>query len=137
MMRGLFVSVIALFLLSACATPLSRSEKYAEAFTGLSEGDKALVLEGKIREGLPADGVLIALGKPSKVNKGVRKGSEELYWVYSRLVTYTIPSHHYAHLGCRNDVILSRVYSPHFITRSEDEFEVILQGGHVIGWRDL
>lgn len=136
-MREVLLIVTAVLMIGACATPQTRSEKYAVAFSGLSEKDKALVLDGKIREGLSDDGVLIALGKPSKIEESVYKGKKHTFWIYTRLVTYTVPGYHYAAYGCRDDVILSRVYSPHYVTRSEEDFEVMIEDGHVVGWRDL
>jgi hypothetical protein len=71
-----------LFLLAGCTTIDTRVQEKAAVFQRLSPADQQLVLQGKIREGLPMDAVYIAWGPPSERIPGRYNGRTVETWVY-------------------------------------------------------
>ena len=68
--------------LSGCETVESRIAQRPEAFQRLSPGDRALVQQGKIREGMSQDAVYIAWGAPNERAPGRNRGSAVETWIY-------------------------------------------------------
>jgi len=78
----------ALFALvfSSCATnntPTTRISKSPEIFQQLSPSDQELAKQGKVKEGMTKNAVLIAWGEPSKINKGSKDGASFEKWYYA------------------------------------------------------
>ena len=78
----------ALFALvfSSCATnntPTTRISKSPEIFQQLSPSDQELAKQGKVKEGMTKNAVLIAWGEPSKINKGSKDGAGFEKWYYA------------------------------------------------------
>lgn len=69
--------------LMSCSSPVERRiASNPEIYGKLSENDKALVSQGRIREGLTKEGVFLAWGRPEDVASGVQKGSKFEKWTY-------------------------------------------------------
>lgn len=81
----LTLSLISLLIASCASTTQSRIENNPEKYSSLSPGQQALVEEGRIEQGMPKDGVYLALGKPENVSYGAGKGGDYEVWNYYSL----------------------------------------------------
>jgi len=74
------------FFALGCATPSTvetrKQERYS-AYTALSPEQRALVDQGHIQIGLPADAVYIAWGRPSQVITGETPAGPMTTWIYT------------------------------------------------------
>lgn len=71
-------------ILASCAsTPESRIEKNPAAYAALSSSQKDLVVQGKIVEGMPKNGVYLAWGSPSAIYEGGSGGKSVERWRYN------------------------------------------------------
>lgn len=81
----LFAVVLA--FLSSCASSTTLRERRitqnAEIYNRLSEQDRALVAEGKIREGMHKEGVFLSWGRPNDIREGSRSGVPYETWLYT------------------------------------------------------
>ena len=81
------LSIASLFALviSSCAptTPAARIKKSPTVFEQLSPTDQELAKQGKIKEGMEKNAVLIALGQPTKVSTGSKDGASFEKWYYA------------------------------------------------------
>lgn len=69
--------------LTSCASPVERRiERNPEIYNKLSDSDKVLINQGRIREGLSKEGVFLAWGRPDQVAEGSQKGSKIEKWTY-------------------------------------------------------
>ena len=127
-----------LALLAACSTPQKRAEERPEAFGRLSKADQALVLNGEVREGLDADSVYVALGRPSRKARGSENGVEVERWIYSRVISepvrYQTLGHYY--VGCHGPYPYCH-YDTYWDSYVVDTFEVQFRNGIVTGWAEL
>jgi hypothetical protein len=80
---GLPMLVLASLVLPACSTPDSRAQANPAIMQGLSPADRAIVLNHRIRIGLPKQGVFIAYGAPDRVVRGYSKQGEVETWIYT------------------------------------------------------
>jgi hypothetical protein len=80
--------------LSSCASGIERRiTKNPAIYNQLSEGDKALVSKGQIREGMSKHAVFIAWGQPARKMTGKKKGQDFERWNY---VGYdAVPTHRF------------------------------------------
>ncbi|HEY1080702.1 MAG TPA: hypothetical protein VGE29_00480 [Prosthecobacter sp.] len=70
-------------VLTSCASPVERRiASNPEIYSKLSDSDKVLVNQGRIREGLNKEGVFLAWGRPDHVAEGVQKGVKTEKWTY-------------------------------------------------------
>jgi hypothetical protein len=80
---ALFLSAITTaLLLSSCATPANRIADHPEIYNRLNNTDRALVAEGKIREGMSKDAVFLAWGSPQQTSVANVRGKPADTWVY-------------------------------------------------------
>ena len=76
--------------LSACSVgPQSRADARPAAFRQLSPGDRQLVLNGQIRDGMSQDAVYIAWGAPDRTFQGRHEGKPFESWIYLTTRTST------------------------------------------------
>jgi hypothetical protein len=69
--------------LSSCAAPIERRiASNPEIYTKLSENDKILVSQGRLREGMTKEAVFLAWGRPDRVGHGRAQGSAIERWTY-------------------------------------------------------
>lgn len=69
--------------LASCTSPIDRRiERNPEIYSKLSDSDKVLVSQGRIREGLNKEGVFLAWGRPDQVAEGSQKGVKLEKWTY-------------------------------------------------------
>lgn len=69
--------------LASCTSPIERRiASNPEIYNKLPDSDKALVSQGRIREGLNKEGVFLAWGRPDQVAGGVSKGAKTEKWTY-------------------------------------------------------
>ncbi len=80
---GLLVLALGALGLSSCSTTESRAQSNPQILTRLSEGDRALVLSGRVREGLTREAVFIAWGRPDRVFAGSRGGKQYEAWIFT------------------------------------------------------
>jgi hypothetical protein len=78
-------AALAAAFLTSCApnSPQGRIEKEPARYGGLSNSDKALVEQGKIKTGMSADAVYLAWGKPQSVSKGGSGNDSTEKWLYT------------------------------------------------------
>jgi hypothetical protein len=69
-------------LLSSCATPENRIAKHPEIYNTLGATDRALVAQGKIREGMSKDAVYLAWGSPQQTSVANVRGKPAENWIY-------------------------------------------------------
>ena len=100
----LALSVIAL-VLASCSTPETRISEHPDIFQRLSPRDQALVREGRIRDGMPQDGVWLAWGTPDQKGTGFARGKAVETWIYNEYVyahaPYPYPVGPYGYGGYR------------------------------------
>lgn len=72
-------------LLGACApsTPEARIAEHPEKFSALTKKQQTLVREGRISQGMPKDGVLLAWGSPSSRFDGYQNRKRVERWDYA------------------------------------------------------
>ncbi len=83
--RPLFVSAFLALALTGCETTSPserRAQKNPALFGSLSEGERAAVLRGEVKEGMSRDAVYLAWGSPGRVMSGSREGKEQEKWAY-------------------------------------------------------
>jgi hypothetical protein len=135
-----FLVLVGLCLLAGmgCSTPQTRAKERASSFERLKPEDQRMLLQGKIREGLDEDAVYVALGSPTRVTRGQREGKQEYSWIYSRMVTRTIPAYRPRAVRLSDGrTMVCEDYAPLYETDLVDAFEVIFRAGKVIGWKEL
>ncbi|MEM9400060.1 MAG: hypothetical protein AAF984_07600, partial [Verrucomicrobiota bacterium] len=108
-----------------------------QTFAALTAKEQQLVLDGKIKEGFTQKAVIIALGRPNRINHGRNNGEDETHWIYSRLHMNTLPSHRYVAHTHADRVVVHSYYDPEIVTTEVDDFEITFRHGKVIGWREL
>ena len=76
-------ATVATFASCAPSTPQARIEIDPARYGRLSNADKSLVDQGKIRTGMDADAVYLAWGKPDSVSKGGTGNASIERWTYA------------------------------------------------------
>lgn len=86
------LAVLAALSLTQCASPLERRvKKNPQEFAKLSEADKSLVAQGKVREGMTKGAVFLSWGPPARVAEGKRNGQPMERWTYVGFDTVVHP----------------------------------------------
>lgn len=95
-----FLSLLALFALSNCATQsvAGRIEKNPQIYNQLSPREQELVSQGQIEEGMPPGAVFLAMGAPDRRLEGQSEGKRTMRWDYSSLAP-TYSTSFYGHYG--------------------------------------
>ena len=70
-------------ILAGCSTIETWISENPDMFNRLSENDRALVQQGKIRDGMPQDGVYLAWGRPDGRTRGFVRGRAAETWIYN------------------------------------------------------
>ncbi len=100
--RSLLCAVL-LALLAGCASNATlrqrRVEANPEAYQRLSEADRRLVSQGKIREGMNKEGVFLSWGRPDEIRQGSKQKVPYEIWNYSAHRPHT-----HSHLSLGYDV---------------------------------
>lgn len=73
-------------VLTSCSTVETRIADHPEVFQRLSARDQALVREGRIRDGMPQEGVWLAWGTPDQKGSGFARGRPVETWIYNEYV---------------------------------------------------
>jgi hypothetical protein len=131
----------AVFFLQGCATKSTvqtRKQERSVAYTALSDEQKALVEQGKIKAGMSEDAVYIAWGKPNQVLHSGDAGGESTTWLYHGTTTdeyvywnsSTGPGRHGHTFDQR---YIDRVYDFRDYVRAE----LIFRNGKLENWRML
>jgi len=81
-------------LLAACSSVESRIEANPQIYAALSPDAKALVQQGRIREGMAKSAVFIAWGHPDHVRFGSRAGHYYEAWVYTTTQSQYVPGYY-------------------------------------------
>lgn len=127
-----------LLLGTGCSTPETRAREKEVAFANLAPAQQALVLQGKIEEGLTPDAVYIAMGRPSRITEARLERRSLTRWIYGRTQTDYLPNYRFRSVLLPNgQIYLAPVYQPDAITTWIDTFAVIFEKGKVIGWEEL
>ena len=86
------LAILAVFL-AGCASNATlrerRVEANAETYGSLSDSDRALVNEGKIREGMSKQAVFISWGRPNDIRQGSKSGVPYETWIYMSSRAYS------------------------------------------------
>jgi hypothetical protein len=80
--RALIASIPLLFLLAGCSTLETRIAEHPDSYNRLSAADKALIAQGRIREGMSQDAVYMAWDAPSERAPGRNRGHVVETWIY-------------------------------------------------------
>jgi hypothetical protein len=85
LMKKILTALSAGLLLASCApsTPQARIQQDPGKFAALSGKNQELVQQGLIARGMPADGVYLAWGSPSRVYQGSKGGKATERWDYA------------------------------------------------------
>src|SRR5436190_2149788 len=70
-------------VLTGCSTTETRIAEHPDLFQQLSARDQALVREGRIRDGMPMNGVWLAWGAPDQKGTGFARGRSVETWIYN------------------------------------------------------
>lgn len=94
-MKIMFVCIFGLFLMSACATPQVRREKFVSSRQGLPERHKDAILRGSVFEGMSKREVLASWGRPQRAYKKIFGSIPARHWEYDitqpdRIDTYVL-----------------------------------------------
>lgn len=83
-MRLLFVVLLPVLGLACCAplTPDARISAHPELYESLDSGQRELVREGRIEQGMPPAGVYLAWGPADRAFEGGDEGTRTLRWDY-------------------------------------------------------
>jgi len=81
LLQALVAGAFALFL-AGCTTIETRITEKQAAYSSMSATDRALVGQGKIREGMSQDAVYIAWGAPNQRATGRNRGRTVETWIY-------------------------------------------------------
>src|SRR5687767_15032607 len=77
------IVLAAVISLSNCASPIeNRIASNPTLYEKLSPSDKALVSQGRLREGMTKESVFLAWGRPDRVAQGRSHGSSIEKWTY-------------------------------------------------------
>ena len=82
----ILLAVVTAFLASCASSTTLRERRItenSEIYNGLSEQDRALVNEGKIREGMHKEAVFLSWGRPNDIREGSRSGVPYETWLYT------------------------------------------------------
>jgi hypothetical protein len=115
-------------LLAACATATTletRKQDRSAAYAALSEEQRALVEEGKIKTGMSPDAVYIAWGPPSEVLESESAEGHMTVWIY---YGQWVEEHRYW---------IGRRLESDYQARNYVQAEVVFQNGVVTSWRTL
>ncbi len=98
----ILLAFLTAFIASCASSTTLRERRLSqnkEIYDGLSEKDRALVAEGKIREGMHKQGVFLSWGRPNDIREGNRSGVPYETWLYTgqRAHTQTYLSLGYGH----------------------------------------
>jgi len=137
-MKHLLLCLLLVALLAGCSSVQSRIKSRPAAFGALSEKDRSLVSDGKIREGFSPDAVYLAWGREDEVVRGSAKGKPFETWVYvaydqQQISTFPIMPVRGRGYGRYDDY---PVYEPVYLTRRYPYRSVTFQGGRVVEWMD-
>src|SRR5436305_12645770 len=80
--------------LSSCSTTETRISGHPEIYQTLPSRDQALVSQGQIRAGMPANAVWLAWGSPDRKIVGSMRGRPTETWIY---VNYTTAPYGYGY----------------------------------------
>lgn len=85
-MKPLVLLIPVVVFLASCApvTPEARIAASPATFNALSDKHQALVRQGRIDTGMPADAVRLAWGEPSREYEGEDSGKATQVWEYHR-----------------------------------------------------
>jgi hypothetical protein len=84
-LRLLFAVTTAMLAVS-CASPIERRlARNPEGFSKLPADQQSMVRSGRIKEGMTKDAVLIAWGRPNRVDTGTRSGKTIERWSYREM----------------------------------------------------
>ncbi|MEN3369066.1 MAG: hypothetical protein V7609_1209 [Verrucomicrobiota bacterium] len=162
MKRRLFTKALVLsaacsaLFLAGCSTTETRISAHPEIYNGLSASDRALVAEGKIRNGMSQNAVFLAWGSPDAKTSSVVLGRPAETWVYTAIASSPYPygwgpgyyGRGYYGFGYvtrhRHSVIRSRLYYDPFYypfyssqTTTYPERTVSFQNGRVVAYQFL
>lgn len=128
----------AALLLASCSTIDDRARERAAALDAMPAPMREAALQGSLREGMTADAVYVALGRPSRVVSGIEKGVRRERWVYSQMESREIPAWRDVPYRLSNDAVgFLPAYEPITVTSTRDRFEVKFENGKVVGWGGL
>ncbi|MFZ4694430.1 MAG: hypothetical protein ACOYMV_04810 [Verrucomicrobiia bacterium] len=130
--------LFAALLLAGCSTVQDRAHERATALDALPAPMREAALNGHLREGMTADAVYVALGRPSRITTGADKGVQLERWVYTQMESRVISAWRDVPYRMNNGNIgILPTYEPITITGSRDSFEVKFENGKVVGWGGL
>ncbi|HCN27554.1 MAG TPA: hypothetical protein DIT64_01955 [Verrucomicrobiales bacterium] len=73
----------AALIFTQCASPVQkRIQRNPEIYARLSETDKLLVQQGRLREGMTREAVFLSWGRPDQVASGSQRGAQTERWTY-------------------------------------------------------
>jgi hypothetical protein len=159
MKRRLFTTALVLsaacsaLFLAACSTTETRISSHPEIFQRLSGNDRALVSQGKIRNGMSQEGVFLAWGAPDAKTTSVVQGRPAETWVYTAIASSPYPYgwgpgyygrgyYGFGYVSQHHHVFRPRVfydpfYSPFYSTQTTayPERTVSFQNGRVVAYQ--
>jgi hypothetical protein len=78
-------------ILAGCSTTETRISAHPEIYNSLSPSDRALVSEGRIRNGMSQNAVFLAWGSPDQKTTAVVQGRPAETWVYTAIASSPYP----------------------------------------------
>lgn len=132
-----WLAMILLFcglIFSGCSTVSSRIKANPETFNRLPSGDKHLVQEGRIREGMSQEPVYLAWGKPDTVSEGSAFGHPYETWTYLAYTTYPWPDYGFGPGWFRGDWGYYPIYSASYPSWGYPYRVATFVRGKVVAW---
>lgn len=125
--------------LAGCSTIPSRIEKNRAAFQRLTPAERLLVEGGEVREGMNADAVYIAWGRPDEVTRGSERGQDLETWTYFRFSQQAVSNYDYVPRRAGRIYSAEPIYNPRYVTNTSLDRRAVFHAGKVIsleiaGW---
>lgn len=134
----MILPALSFIILVSCSTTQKRVEEQAEAFEQLPQEQKNAILKGKILNGMTADAVYMALGKPSRVVKNeTEKGISQESWIYTQIQPLETTGHQTPLREGSGGYASTQQHDPAYLNRDRDFLEVKFENGKVVGWKNL
>lgn len=105
-----------------------------ELWNSLPEAHREAISQGRLLEGMTADEVYLAYGKPQYRSEGLDSGVAYEEWIYTRIRNREVMDWRYHQVSRRGDIFFEPEYGPVSVYDEYPTRVVRLVEGKVVGW---